>query len=180
MGGTSTAESASSRKGRCNKWTQGHFTREAAGGNVLSDAQRRIRAQRREQWLREDREKREASGDWTLIATTREPPYVTTSETSRAAAKRLPPLRVETVRNLVYDALCDAEDQGLTDLELEALLNLSGSSIRPRRRELEVAGLIWDSGQTRVTPSGRAAVVWVAKRLKVETICHPAFTGEDL
>jgi hypothetical protein len=51
---------------------------------------------------------------------------------------------------------------GATDRETEAALNMLASTVTPRRGELVTAGLVKDSGQRRQTPSGRAAVVWVA------------------
>jgi len=50
---------------------------------------------------------------------------------------------------------------GATDLEIQAGLNMSGDTQRPRRRELQQAGFIVDSGDVRSTAGGRAAVVWL-------------------
>lgn len=51
---------------------------------------------------------------------------------------------------------------GMTDEELQALLEMPGNSERPRRRELERKGLIRDSGRRRAVRSGRQAIVWIA------------------
>lgn len=51
---------------------------------------------------------------------------------------------------------------GMTDEELQALLDMPGNSERPRRRELERKGLVRDSGRRRQVRSGRQAIVWVA------------------
>jgi len=51
--------------------------------------------------------------------------------------------------------------RGLTDHEMQAHLNMIGSTQRPRRVELCDKGLVVDSGRQRPTPSGRMAVVWV-------------------
>jgi hypothetical protein len=40
---------------------------------------------------------------------------------------------------------------------------MAGSTERPRRRELEEAGWIRDSGRTRKTASGHDAIVWLAR-----------------
>lgn len=52
----------------------------------------------------------------------------------------------------------------MTDAEIQDALGLDGSTQRPRRRELEQAGLVFDSGERRATHTGRAAVVWRARR----------------
>lgn len=46
---------------------------------------------------------------------------------------------------------------------------MSGDTERPRRRELQAAGFIADSGRTRLTPAGRAAVVWTATIIHRQT-----------
>jgi len=50
---------------------------------------------------------------------------------------------------------------GATDEELHRILNLDPSTERPRRRELQLAGLVVDSGRQRKTASGRKATVWI-------------------
>jgi len=64
-------------------------------------------------------------------------------------------------RRAVYDTIREAGPDGMTDAELEHTLQVGGSSIRPRRKELQEAALIVESGAQRPTPSGRMAVVWV-------------------
>jgi hypothetical protein len=51
--------------------------------------------------------------------------------------------------------------RGATDQEAAEALEL-GESVRPRRRELEKAGLVKESGNFRQTHSGKMAIVWVA------------------
>lgn len=51
---------------------------------------------------------------------------------------------------------------GATDEEIQCALSIPGNTERPRRRELEAAGLIKDSGLRRVTAANREAIVWVA------------------
>lgn len=60
----------------------------------------------------------------------------------------------------VLECLQQAGDAGLTDEELQAALDLSGNSERPRRRKLVELGLVKDSGTMRKTGSNHAAVVW--------------------
>lgn len=88
------------------------------------------------------------------------PPAQRHSPTSRDAAAQIAP-RAGTLRAAVLAALKDAPG-GLTDEELQTLLNMGASTQRPRRIELTQAGLVRDSGTTRRTRSGRQAVVWVA------------------
>lgn len=61
----------------------------------------------------------------------------------------------------VLDCLQQAGDAGLTDEELQAALDLSGNSERPRRRKLVELGLVKDSGTMRLTHSKSSAVVWI-------------------
>lgn len=54
-----------------------------------------------------------------------------------------------------------AHPDGLTDEELRRHLpRLNGGSVVKRRTELARAGLVYDTGTTRTTYSGRAAIVW--------------------
>ena len=89
-----------------------------------------------------------------------QPPSVKTSRTSRAAADSVISL-TEAGRRAMLSMIRLAGEKGCTDAELEKLLERAGNWIRPRRRELEKAGLIRDSGRTRPTASGRQAVIWV-------------------
>lgn len=89
-------------------------------------------------------------------------PFQRHSETSRAAAESMEPA-ANTLRFKVLDAIRASCGAGYTDEELQVGLKMAANTERPRRRELERAGLIRDSGQTRPTLSGRAAVVWVVK-----------------
>ena len=61
----------------------------------------------------------------------------------------------------VLECLQRAGDAGLTDEEIQATLNLSGNSERPRRASLVALGLVRDSGVMRKTNANHAAVVWV-------------------
>lgn len=89
------------------------------------------------------------------------PPAQMHSATSIEAAESMVP-ECATLRRAVLAAVRAAGEDGLTDEEVQDRLAMSGSTQRPRRRELEKAGLVRDSGRTRQTRSGRNAVVWVA------------------
>jgi len=87
-------------------------------------------------------------------------PFQYHSETSREAAISIKP-KSSTARARVLAAI-KGTAFGLTDQEIQRTLIMDQNTERPRRRELQVAGLIKDSGQTRRTSSGRRAVVWVS------------------
>lgn len=70
---------------------------------------------------------------------------------SSAASKRM--------QLLAYVVACGTD--GATDEEMQLRCPMAPNTQRPRRRELEAAELICSSG-TRLTVSGRTAVVWVA------------------
>jgi len=85
-----------------------------------------------------------------------------TQETSRAAAKSIKP-RMSEDRQAVLDYLRERGAYGGTDNEIQAGTGMNGNTERPRRGELEDAGLVVDSGRRRASTGGRACVVWVAK-----------------
>ena len=87
------------------------------------------------------------------------------SETSKAAADDIEP-KLGRLRRLVLDTLrCSA--QGETDESLMVLTKLAPNTLRPRRRELQLMGLVEDSGTTRAVASGKQAVVWRVVRSNV-------------
>ena len=88
-----------------------------------------------------------------------EPPSVADSPTSIAAAKQIEP-KAKRDRRRVFEFIRDQGERGATDAEMQMCLSLSGDTQRPRRWELHKAGLIRDSGRTRLTPAGNKAVVW--------------------
>lgn len=94
-------------------------------------------------------------------------PYTPGSDTAQAAAEAIVD-HVPIVRVRVLAALRDAGEEGLADHELQALIGGVWSTARTRRKELERDGLVYDSGLRRKTPSGRAAVVWVASPSKLQ------------
>ena len=89
-------------------------------------------------------------------------PFVRHSATSREAAEFIAE-DAPTLRKRVFECIKTSGAQGMTDEELQYFCNMDGSTERPRRRELEIAGLVIDSGLTRKTRSGRAATVWRIK-----------------
>ena len=92
-------------------------------------------------------------------------PYVRGSETSLEAAIAAEP-NAGTQRRRVLDILRayrQTQIGGLTDHQMQVWLGMNPSTQRPRRVELVKQGFVVDSGKTRLTPSGKRAVVWVAK-----------------
>jgi hypothetical protein len=87
--------------------------------------------------------------------------YVRSSQTSLEAAIAAEP-RAGTQRRRVLDLLREYPATGLADHEMQGLLGMNPSTQRPRRIELVEAGLVKDSGNHRLTDSGKRAVVWVA------------------
>lgn len=81
--------------------------------------------------------------------------------TQRLAAIQAMP-RTGTARRRVLDFIRVAGDAGATDEEIQQGLGMNPSTQRPRRVELVEGHWIKDSGRTRRTDSGMAAVVWVA------------------
>ena len=81
------------------------------------------------------------------------------SPTSQAAAASIQ-RRVGPLHAKILSYLC-AVPAGATDEEMQSGLNMAANTQRPRRRELELVGLVKDSGTVKRTQSGRNAVVWV-------------------
>ena len=71
-------------------------------------------------------------------------------------------LTAASMREKVFSAIRRAGSSGLTDLEVQALLQMDGNTQRPRRVELAKAKRIKPSGEKRATTSGRKATVWIA------------------
>jgi hypothetical protein len=86
-------------------------------------------------------------------------PYQAHSPTSREAAEKAES-RAKIDRRTVFEAI--QRSLGLTDEEICDLTGVSPNSERPRRGELVNAGLVRDSGSTRLTKAGRNASVWVS------------------
>jgi len=89
------------------------------------------------------------------------PPYAKKRATSRAAAGSISS-GVDTLRSSVFSYIDNRGRKGATDQEVCFALSLSGSTVRPRRRELEILEHVFDSGFRRETIAGRTAIVWVS------------------
>jgi len=87
------------------------------------------------------------------------------SDTSREAATRMVPAATAQAAR-VFHFIAERGKEGATDHEVQAALNMTGDSERPRRWSLHRAGLICDSGQRRQSPTGRKAIVWIATEKK--------------
>jgi hypothetical protein len=87
--------------------------------------------------------------------------HVRGSATSREAGESISPI-TGRLRAQVFEMIVSNGGDGLTDEEISLRLGLNPSTARPRRIELVEAGKVRDSGRTRRTVSGRAAVVWIA------------------
>ena len=95
-------------------------------------------------------------------------PYARGRATSREAAILAAP-NAGTDRARVLDLLRQRGPMTLEQIEDD--LSLSGNTVRPRRLELEKAGLVRDSGRTARTARGRSAVLW-------EAVLPSSFVGE--
>ena len=91
---------------------------------------------------------------------TQRAPSVNGSITSAKAADSLGPATLNAMQRRVLELL-QATPDGLTDEEMQRLLEMNPSTQRPRRIELARRGLVVEAG-TRRTASGRMATVWKA------------------
>lgn len=81
--------------------------------------------------------------------------------TSHEAAERILP-KLGTLRANVYLFIKSQGPYcGATDEEIQLRLAMNPSTQRPRRIELVEQGLVRNGGRTRLTRSGRNAIVWV-------------------
>lgn len=81
--------------------------------------------------------------------------------TSNVAAERIEPA-AGTLRALVLAYVRQCGEIGATDEEIQLALDMNPSTERPRRQELEKLGLILRTERTRLTRSGRSAVIFIA------------------
>ena len=88
----------------------------------------------------------------------------TIQDTSLAAQAAIQHARSELQRT-VYEYIFTCGSEGATDEEIQLGISMNGSTERPRRRELEKAGVVIDSGTTRRTLSGRRAIVWKIRQI---------------
>lgn len=90
-------------------------------------------------------------------------PFVVGSDTSKAAAQS----QVDKVGGdeaVVLARVTLSGDFGVTDDELEVVLDMSHQTASARRNGLVRKGLVCDSGRRRLTRSKRMATVWVRGR----------------
>lgn len=80
-------------------------------------------------------------------------------ETSRMAAERAR-MRSGTTRQRIYDYIA-GRPEGATDEEIELDLGINGNTVRPSRVTLVQDRYVKDSGHTRHTRAGNAAIVWI-------------------
>jgi len=90
-------------------------------------------------------------------------PFQAHSPTSRSAAARADKGLSGRAKLAVLAAIAQAGEGGLTDEEGIRATGLAASTYRPRRVELVESGNVRDSGFTRKTLSGCAAVVWTTR-----------------
>lgn len=88
-------------------------------------------------------------------------PYQPTDTSEQAAIEAAP--RSERERARLLRALQAAGAWGLTDEEMQDLLEMPGNTQRPRRREMEAMLLVTRSGLKRKTRAGRWAIVWIVR-----------------
>lgn len=69
-------------------------------------------------------------------------------------------LEYSTTTQKVWEAIKGAGPLGMTDEEIAAATQLEGNTVRPRRLELYLRGLIEEAPFTRTTRRGRRACVW--------------------
>ena len=91
------------------------------------------------------------------------PPHQKHADTSKAAALALDESQRHTQRGAVLRYLMQLSQAGATDEEMQLNIPMKPNTQRPRRRELEQAGLVADSGKQRRVISGLFATVWIAK-----------------
>lgn len=95
-----------------------------------------------------------------------EPGYVNRDTSEAAAASII--MKLGELQTEVFTFIRALGFVGATDEEIQRGLNMRPNTARPRRRELEMKGLVFDSGRRRITSSGRDAIVWVAYHEHVE------------
>lgn len=88
-------------------------------------------------------------------------PATNGTPTSSEAAAQIEPT-AGTLRAAVLEYVRNCKQHGATDEEVQVALSMNPSTQRPRRQELEKQGLILRTDRTRLTKSGRHAVIFVA------------------
>lgn len=101
--------------------------------------------------------------DLPLLAWQRSPILpVSPTVTQEQAAARIK-WRVTGMRQTIYRMIKEAGERGATDDEIQRALDIEGSTERPRRRELEIAGHIVNAEKVRANSRGNNETVWVVK-----------------
>ncbi|QDP54720.1 MAG: hypothetical protein GOVbin2833_9 [Prokaryotic dsDNA virus sp.] len=80
-------------------------------------------------------------------------------DTSVEAAHRMRGL--SSLRIRLFQWLDERGWEGATDEEMQEGTGIEPNTQRPRRKELQQEGKVFDSGERRKTRSGRNAIVWV-------------------
>lgn len=86
--------------------------------------------------------------------------------TQRKAAEKMLP-RSGSMRARIYEAVKYRQYDGMTDPELEKLLNGKHQSVSSSRRSLVIDGFLADSGKVRKNSEGFECTVWVLKQFSV-------------
>lgn len=86
------------------------------------------------------------------------------TDTSAEAASAIEHLTAR-VQRLVLAAIKSAGTNGLTAHELAVALKMERTTVQPRTSELRRLGRIKDSGQRRLNPNSKRAIVWVAQEV---------------
>ena len=79
--------------------------------------------------------------------------------TSRKAAQAIL-AQLPALQQAVYAYAYGCGPDGFTDHDVAWYFNSHRSTYRTRRSELTRAGLIMDTGRTRILPTGRSAIIW--------------------
>lgn len=119
--------------------------------------------------------------DFPLFAYGAHAPAQSHSPTSLAAAASIEP-RLGKLQLKVL-AYLQATPEGATDEEMQTALAMGSNTQRPRRRELQLAGLLKDSGRTRPLRSGKDAAVWITCNeppITAETTTNPGEPMTDV
>jgi predicted DNA-binding transcriptional regulator len=96
------------------------------------------------------------------------PPHAKNRQTSEQAAFAILP-HVSKLADKVYAFIKESKD-GVTCQEAEHALNMAHQTCSPRIRELNLKGMVRDSGKRRRTTSRRWAIVWITTEKPRELI----------
>lgn len=88
----------------------------------------------------------------------------TDPQTSHAAARTVKVRESQAKVFALLAQLGSATHDELIEYANNTRVGMSPSGVRSRCHELVVAGMVVDTGQRRVLPSGRSAVVWAVKK----------------